>query len=214
LGRLSLYCIVFKKVSKRPSLIRVVENLPPMIQAIHVLILLHVPFSRHVRHSQFLSLVYKSRPSLHCKKYGKHLGAPFSVLDARTRKSVDGSRLVMILEIQRVPAAIRMHEFLPLGNYAFEILERPSMGRKLSVFAMVNVNAERLYQQPAYTQDLVDTYCSKLKIMFSSPLSCRTLLITCLGSRTYGISPTLNASYSRSIWPIPFKYSWSLGPAA
>jgi hypothetical protein len=61
--------------------------------------------------------------------------------EAGAGKSIDGPRLVMVLQIKSVPAAIRVHEDLPFGHYSLELVQAPGTGREFSIGAMIYVHA-------------------------------------------------------------------------
>lgn len=96
-------------------------NILPVIQAVDVLVLIHVPSNGHVCHANLLALVDKGRASLQTEKDGNELGACFSMFGLIVGKSTHGAGLVVVLQVQCIPAVVVVHEALPLVDYCFEL---------------------------------------------------------------------------------------------
>ena len=129
-------------------------------------------------------------------------------------KTADRARLVMVLEVQGVPAIVVDHESLPFVDFGTKLRELPAPRRELSLRTVVHINTDKRSIVGISWGGVKVTYNSKWKIMLNSPLSAPTALINSFRSSTQGISPTLNASYSFKIEPRPFRYSCRRGPQA
>ncbi len=56
-------------------------------------------------------------------------------------KSIYGPRLIMVLQIKSVPAAIRVHEDLPFGHNILELVQAPVTGREFAIGTMIYIHA-------------------------------------------------------------------------
>lgn len=92
-------------------------NLLPVINAINVFVLLNGPLLWNIRHANLLSLVYKRRASLESMKHGNHLCTGLAVLRVIVCEAADDSRLIVVLQVEGVPAVVVVHELLPFGDH-------------------------------------------------------------------------------------------------
>lgn len=97
------------------------HDLHPMIQAIDILVFLHWPIRRHVSHANFLSLVDKRRAGLESQENSDELGAIRAVLGVVVDKSANRPRLVVVLDVEGVPAVVVVHETLPFVDFGLEL---------------------------------------------------------------------------------------------
>lgn len=112
-----------------------------MIQAIHVLVLVHGPLLWHVVHAELLALVHERGAGLEAEEESEHLGALGAVGRVVVTEPRHRPWLVVVLQVERVPAAVVTHELLPLGDGALELRERPLAGGELAARAVVDVHA-------------------------------------------------------------------------
>ncbi len=63
---------------------------------------------------------------------------------AGASKSIDGPRLVMVLQIQSVPAAVGVHEDLLFGHRSLELVQAPGAGREFAIGAMIYVHTANI----------------------------------------------------------------------
>lgn len=85
-----------------------------MAEAVNVLILLQGPVLGHIGHANLLALVEEGRARLEAEENCNQLGARDTMLGIIMDEAADRSRLVVVLQIQGVPALVVVHELLPL----------------------------------------------------------------------------------------------------
>lgn len=91
-------------------------NLLPVINTINVFVLLNRPLLWNIRHANLLSLVYKRRAGLESMKHGNHFCTGLAVLRVIVCETADDSWLVVVFQVEGVPAVVVVHEFLPFGD--------------------------------------------------------------------------------------------------
>lgn len=112
-----------------------------MVDTFNIFILLNRPLFRNVGHANFLSLVYKRGASLESMEYSNEFCAGHAVLRFIICKTADDSGLIMILEVEGVPAVIVVHEILPFVDHSLQLCEGPCAGGELALGAIVEHHA-------------------------------------------------------------------------
>lgn len=93
-------------------------DLLPVVDTINIFILLNRPLFGNVGHANLLSLVYKRRASLESMEYSNEFCAGHAVLRFVICKTADDARLIMVFEVESVPAVVVVHEPLPFVDHS------------------------------------------------------------------------------------------------
>lgn len=117
------------------------RNVLPVIEAVDILVLVHRPLLGNVVHSEFLALVDKGCPGLEALYDGDQLGAVGAVGGLVAGETTDSTRLVVVLEVEGVPAVVVVHETLPLIDGLFELGEGPLARGKFALGTVVEIHA-------------------------------------------------------------------------
>lgn len=111
-----------------------------MVQAVDVLVLLHGPVLGDVCHSDLLALVDKRGAGLESEEDGDELGAGGAVLGTVVGEPADRAGLVVVLEVERIPAVVVVHESLPLVRGLLELGELPVLGGEFPPWPVIDVH--------------------------------------------------------------------------
>jgi hypothetical protein len=87
-----------------------------MVDAVNILVLLNWPVSRDIGHANLLALVDERRACLEAKEESDEFGASFSMLWRVDGEAAYGAWLVVVLQVQRIPPVVVVHETLPFDG--------------------------------------------------------------------------------------------------
>lgn len=141
-----------------------------MIQTLDVTETIDIPILGNIRHGKFLALIDKNGTGLEGKEGSQHFTGEDAVLGGGGGEARDRAALIVVFEVESVPAVVVDHEALPFEDKGTELGEGPGSTGEFVVCSAVHVNAGDLLVVGKYRRPLEEVHT------FRSGRSCSTLL--------------------------------------